>query len=256
MKRNISFPIWRARTTDALFGKSREEQSLPKLALVFTLILVCAGCDSIIPDEFKPATSAPSEIDVIASEMLARPIIDSTSGRPNSTLCYVVNSRPMNGLVDSAAQAAYGTDNQIIHALFDVIADSLSHTPIVQDTITGVRLADTVNNVVYALYNDSTGQPKDLDVYVSLMFTNRNVTNRDYVGIQFISRDTVIAAYSDGLPLETLAAGSQVIYTDGGVRIVPTIRARYRIHLVDGVYIVRFTMSSAASVRSFKLLVF
>ncbi len=240
----------------ALFDRIREGQPVINLALSCTLIFVCVGCDSIIPSEFKSETFAPPEIDVIASQLLARPIIDSVSGRPNSALCYVVNSRPMNSLVDSATQAAYSTDNQIIRALFDLLVDSLSRTPILQDTITGVRVADTTNNVIYALYNDSTGQPKDVDVYVSLMFTNRNVTNRDYISIQFISRDTVIAAYSDGLSLETLASGSQAVNTDGGIRVIPTIRARYRIHLVDGVYIVRFTMSSAASVRSFKLLVF
>lgn len=219
--------------------------------LIFILILASIRCDSLVPAEFKAKTYRPEELDVMACNWLSIDLIDSL-GYSNY---YAIRARTLQSFVDSATRAN-NTDNQIIHSRFDVLVDSLSPSALVKDSLMVVRV-DTTQNTAYALLRDTVGQPKDIYIYVSLQYSSRNVLNKDYVSVKLVSRDTTLAVYSDQLSLETIAACSQSINVVGvGTQIVPTIRARYRIHLEDGVYIVRFVMSNAGAVQGFKLLIF
>ena len=228
------------------------------LFLISICTLVVNGCDSLVPEDFKEKNYSPPAIDVKASDILSRAVIDSL-GRTIDTQCYVVKTRtmyirlqPLKSLVDSTTRAN-NTDNQIILSKYNAILDSLSGSPLVRDSIMGVQI-DTTNNTAYARFNVVAGERNDIYIYTSFRFSEANVD--DYVTVQLVRSDTSLVGYNNIMTPEASYARYVAVTTSGGQKVVSIIRSRSSFHVDVGNYLVRFSMSDAAAIRSFKLLIF
>jgi hypothetical protein len=222
-----------------------------------TCVLLVNGCDSLTPEDFKAKNYTPPSIDVRASDILSRTVIDSL-GRTIGAACYVVTTRamwirsqPRKSLVDSTTRAN-NTDNQIILSKYDALIDSLSPTPVLRDTITGVQI-DTTNNTAYARFNVVAGEPNNIYIYTSFRFNEANVDH--YVTVQLVRSDTSLVSYDDIMTQEASYARTVAVTTAGGDKVVSTIRSRSKFLVDTGNYLVRFTMSDARAIKSFKLLI-
>jgi hypothetical protein len=180
------------------------------------IIFLSAGCDSILPDEYKEKeiTDVPA-IDQRALSML----VDSSH--------YSYNLRALSTVVDSATRANY-TDNQILFAHYSTVADSLIRLK--RDTLMTVFFPPQ-QSMVYAVINIPAGETRDTYLYA------KGGMN---VGLEFVKRDTSLVGYSGALPLGTIASGLKA--GSGGVEYL--LAQRCVVNLSEGTYFVRFMMSS------------
>lgn len=233
-----------------MYYKCQSTSALLKLFLISTLLVGAVGCDSLLPSEFKEKQYTAPDIDTRACNRLSRNLIDSTGQVIDPAACYLVNSRALASLVDSTTRAT-STDNQIILSKFSALVDSLK-PPLVRDTLTLIQYpAD--QRVTYAVLNVSSGESKDVYIYTSLHYNQNNIGEN--VAVQLVRSDTAVVSYSDDMRAEIVSGCTQLVSVAGTARIVPTIRARYRIHLEEGVYLVRFIISRPEVVGSFKIMI-
>jgi hypothetical protein len=234
-----------------MYHKYQSASPLLRLSLISVLLMIAAlACDSLVPSEFEDQKYTAPDIDSRACTRLSRNLIDSTGQVIDPSASYLVTSRALESLVDSATRAT-STDNQIILARFNVLADSLRPT-LLRDTLTLVQYpADEA--VTYAVLDVSSGQSKDIYIYTSLHYNETNFG--EYVAIELVRSDTSLVSSSDDMHPETVSSCTQSVSVAGGVRVIPTIRARYKIHVEEGVYLVRFVISRPEAVGSFKIVI-
>jgi hypothetical protein len=233
-----------------IYHNSPSARVFSRLFLASTLLISAVGCDSLLPSEFKEKEYTAPDIDVRACNQLSRNLVDSAGQVIDPAASYVVESRALASLVDSATRASL-TDNQIIFSRFNALVTSLEPA-LLRDTLTLVQYpAD--QSVTYATLRVSSGQSKDVCIYTSLHFNQNNIG--EYVAIQIVRNDTSLVSSSDDMPAEVATGCTQRVSVAGGEQLVPTIRARYRIHLEEGVYLVRFIISSPEAVGSFKMII-
>lgn len=225
-----------------MYRKHQNIISFICLFLFSSLLAGGIGCDSILPDEFKEKDYSSPTIDVTASNILAR---DTTGYSTNPNNFYIVNARTMLSMVDNITQVKLTqdsiTENQVILSKFDALADSLNATPLIRDTEMFIQI-DNSSSTAYSVLNISAGQSKDIYLYTSLIYTSTNIN--EYLSVQLIKRDTSLLSYSNDMLMETVSSGTTSIVDAGQSRLVPIIKGRYRIHVEEGVYLVRFIKSS------------
>lgn len=210
------------------------------------LLFASISCDSILPDEFDEDKSySLPEIDGRACNILSKEITDST-GAFIPFSAQLINTKTIASLVDSATSADL-TENQIIVSRFNELAGNLES--LIRDSL--LAISYPVNQTTsYVILTVSPGEAKDIYLYTSFVFTQSNIN--ESVDIQFIKNDSSLVSFNDDMPTEVVSECSQVVST----KTVPTIKTRKKIHLEEGIYFVRFNVSSPALVGFLKLVIF
>jgi hypothetical protein len=209
-----------------------------QLLLVVFIVLSGIRCDSILPEDFKTKEYTIAGIDNQACTML----LDTTG-----TNIYARTLASLKTIVDSAA-LANGSENQVILQKFSALVDSLPQ--LVEGSLMITYYATDQKNS-YAVLKVLSGQAKDLYIYTSLFYNANNVN--EYITVRLLKSDTTEVSYSNDMPGETVSGGTQTIIVASDERIVPTIRSRDIVHVDEGVYIVRFTMSDPSTIGKFKI---
>jgi hypothetical protein len=233
-----------------MYHKCQGSSAFLKLFLISSLLAGAVGCDNLLPSEFRQKEYTAPDVDIRVCNQLSRNLLDSTGQVIDPSACYLVNSRALASLVDSTTRAT-STDNQIILSKFNELVDGLK-PPLERDTLILVQYpAD--QRVTYAVLNVSSGQSKDIYIYTSLHYNQNNLAEN--VAVQLVRNDTSQVSYSDDMRAEIATGCTQLVTVAGTPRIVPTIRSRYRIHLEEGIYLVRFVVSRPEVVGSFKIII-
>ena len=231
-----------------MYRKYQNIISFLSLFLFSTLLLGGFGCDALLPDKFEEEKYNSPAIDAQASSILSQ----DTTGN-------IISARRMLDIVDSITRerllADSITEDQVIIAQYDALIDSLNNVPLIRDSLQFVQFLnrdltqDTIGSVAYALLNVSAGQSKDFYLYTSLIYTQSNIN--EYISVRLIKRDASAVTFSEDMIMETISSSSQLVPVAGGTLLVPTIKARYRIHADEGVYLVRFTKSNVLAFGRF-----
>lgn len=235
-----------------MYKESHIKYSCLKLLLVCFVSFTALSCDSLLPDDFdKDKKYNVQEIDDSACSLLSKVITDSTGEIQSSV--YIISSKTISSIVDSATQAALAegsiTENQVISSDYDALADSLeNYNPFIRDSLMLIEYPVS-QEVAYAVFNVSAVESKDIYIYTSLQFKQNNINEN--VSVRLIKRDTLTVSYSDDMDTETISACSQSV----GTKVVPTIKARYKLRVDEGTYLVKFKISNPASVGAFKIII-
>lgn len=219
------------------------------------------GCDSLLPDDFdSDKTFNPASVDSKAGNILSR---DTTGFSANPGNFLVIGARPLTDIVDSLTALRLEedsvTEDEVIRLQFNTLADSLQNLSLLRDSLMFIQFEntlgiDTVSGSAYALLNITASQPKDFYLYTSLIYTEDNIN--EHIAVQLIKPDGSFLTYNNDMTMETVTCNTQTIQVAGGTRLVPTIKARYRIHADEGTYIVRFTKSTLVDFgHLFKILI-
>jgi hypothetical protein len=227
-----------------------------KLVLVSIVIVSAVGCDSILPDEFKKKDYTNSEIDQRACVLLSRDTITNAQGITtgyrvlgDSVLAWNLG-RFRKTIIDSVTLAD-STENRSILPYFDTLVDSLEQLS--PDSVLLVRYpAD--QRVSFAVLKVLPGQSRDITIYASLQYNADNVN--EYVDIQLLKRDTTFVPLVSDMPGEAVSGGTLTITYQSAPWIIPIIKARNKYHVEEGVYLVRFSVTTPATVGPFKILIF
>jgi len=207
---------------------------------LFIALLFSTGCDSILPDEFQEQQYSSSAIDAKAGSLLER---DTTGLSIDSSSFYVVNSRTLEGVLDSSTLVNVHngsiTENEAVISNFDAVIDSLNETPLLRDSLNLIQI-DTVGNIAYAAFSVKAGEPKAIYIYTSLIYTQSNFN--EHVTVELLKKDGSAVSYSEDMPMEVVSASTQAV--PGGTNLIPTIKARYHLNVEEGNYLVRFNKSA------------
>jgi hypothetical protein len=230
--------------------------SFIKILLVCTSLLwLGIGCDDLLPPEFKAKDFNPSNLDIEASNLFTRDTINDsqgvTTGYRRASTRYIVNSQALAGLnfVDSTTRAD-STDNQIILSKFNILADSLD--PVVIDSLLYVTYPANLmtypinQRATYAVLKILPGQSKDIYIYTSLYYYSGN--SNDYVNIELVKRDTSLVSSSSRTKFANTYFSTITVLVNQTEKVLPTIRERFKLHLEEGVYLVRFNLSNPATI--------
>ena len=214
-------------------------------ALVGLFLLLAMGCDSLLPEKLQEKTYDSPELDLQACYLLSAP--DSLY----DSLATEVSARTLLSCLAGADTAwSHSTDNEIIFATFTRLADSLKVLP--GGKLLLVRYPAS-QDTVYATLNVASGQ--DLTLFTSLKYyyDDETVTTNinEYISIEILRQDTTLVKSSNDLQGETLSGCSAEIVIAQYVRVVPVIRARYKVNVTEGAYIVRFILSNPVTIASF-----
>jgi hypothetical protein len=215
----------------------RKIPSVMKACLAVVVMLAMSGCDKMLPTEFKSKEYATPDIDKKAATILS-----DTTG-------HIVNSLNLMSLVDSATYAG-NTENKIIQSNYNTLAGRLPE--LIRDSLMVVEYPAGMKTN-YAVLKVTAGQSKDIYLYTSLFYTEPNLNQ--YVTVQIVKSDTSLVTSSEAMTGEVASGNTQTITVASESRLVPTIRARYTVHVDEGVYIVRLIASDAALVGPYKMLI-
>ncbi|MGD0339158.1 MAG: hypothetical protein ABSB78_10240 [Bacteroidota bacterium] len=216
--------------------------SFLKLFLVGIVVMIGIGCDSILPEKFKNKEYTIADIDSRACIILS-----DTTGKSIQTMT-------LQGFVDTATWRRFTqdslTENQVLYPKFSVLVDSLPQ--LVRDSLMVVGYPKG-ENTTYSVLRVLPGESKDIYIYTSLFYNADNVN--EYISIRLMKSDTIDVNYSNDMVGETISGSTQTILVQSEERIVPTIRSRNKIHVEEGVYLVRFGMSNPVTINKFKILI-
>lgn len=239
--------------------------------LASVLSLAWLGCDKLLPAKFKAQNYNAADVDLRAGTLMAKDTINDGQGNtiyyqyiPGPPVTHYtvkwdfIRARILNSFSDSADT----TDNQIIHAKFSMLTDSLSSIP--ADTLVLVRYpGDTVKSIVTQTYLGDTisvcyavlkcAQPEDIYLYTGLEYYYASgVTNvADYVSVDLLKQDTSLVSSSTVVPsASTYASTETILVASNATEVVPVLAARYAFHLDSGAYIVRFTLSNPLEISN------
>jgi hypothetical protein len=215
--------------------------SFIKILLVCTSLLwLGIGCDDLLPPEFKAKDFNPSNLDIEASNLFTRDTINDsqgvTTGYRRASTRYIVNSQALAGLnfVDSTTRAD-STDNP-------VVIDSLLYV-----TYPANLMTYPINQrATYAVLKILPGQSKDIYIYTSLYYYSGN--SNDYVNIELVKRDTSLVSSSSRTKFANTYFSTITVLVNQTEKVLPTIRERFKLHLEEGVYLVRFNLSNPATI--------
>lgn len=248
-----------------------------KYMKAFTLVIICTalsfivGCNSLVPDKYKQKQLSAEIMDANAGKVLSTNVTDSL-GRIIPGASHHISSRTLASLVDSVLQDTLTqfalisdqvtAENHVIPKVFSSISDSLAAQGMIRDSLMTV-MYPTGQKISYALFTVSATDGKDIYIYEALQFnqdtTSQHTYNQnnhnEYVAIELLRNDASTVASTQDMAQEVVSASSQVIPLPGTDEVLPTIRARYKLHVDPGTYLVRFTVSSPATMRLFKVLI-
>ena len=217
----------------------KKHTSFLQYLLIVVVVVIGAGCDSILPEDFKEKDYGIAEIDGRACTSFSDTIGTGIVSRSLASF---------KSMVDSAT-LANSTENQIILAKFSELADSLP--PLVRDALMIVEPTNQKNS--YAVLRVLPGESKDLYIYTSLFFTADNIN--EYVTIRLLKSDTTEVGFSNDMAGEVVSGGTQTVVVQSEERIVPTIRSRDKVHVEEGVYLVRLSLSTPATIGKYKIII-
>jgi len=237
------------------------------LKLVLVGIVVCAGfgCEDLLPEKFKQKEFTPASVDNKAAAFLSRNVTDST-GKIISSASHIVVAKTLINTVgspwrDSLIANAY-TENRVIKAKYDDILDSLQGQRLIRDSLMTIDYPDS-QKISYASLSVSAAESKDIYIYEGMQFNqdttaqhqyNQNNLN-EYITIQLVRNDTSVVSSTEDMPSEAISGSAQLVPVPGYDLVVPCIRARYKLHLSEGTYLVRFIVSSPNTVKLFKAVI-
>jgi hypothetical protein len=247
------------------------------LFLVSALLLVCIGCDSLLPTEFKAKNFTAADIDIKAGNLLTSDTLNDAQGltvsyqyvpldgsglpislsmsTPPATVSFrylpVTWSTIRSQTLGNFATLADTTDNQIIQSSFNSLVTTLPELH--QDSLIVVNYSG--NKVSYAVLKSAQG--KDVYLYTSLLYYYRAANNgtsnlSDYVSIDLVKSDTSIISPSTILsPESSYSSNEKILSAANAIKIVPVMSARYAIHLDQGsAYLVRFTLTNSSQISN------
>jgi hypothetical protein len=217
---------------------------------VFAVLMFSqAGCDSMLPSQYKSGVFQPDAIDAHAASVLETSLLDSLGRITDSTHCKIISLRSVRSMVNGVARDTL-TENQIVTMNFNQFGDSLPL--LVRDSLLLMKYSQT-ERIVYGALRVTASDPKDVYLYTSLCLNDTNY--QQYVVVELVKQDTMNAVVSNSLEFAAVSGSTQIISISGNPTIVATINGRYRIHLTEGLYYVRFIISNPSIVRPFKVLI-
>jgi hypothetical protein len=213
------------------------------LVMLGSILLATIGCDSILPEKLQE-----KEYDTPAIEQRACYWLSLSDSLQDSLGCQVKSRTLKSCLAGADTVWKDSSDNKIIHATFDQLIDSLK--TLASDTLLLISYpAD--QDTVYAELNVNSGQANSMYIYTSFeyYYDGRSATSNinEYVSVKLLQQDTSLVNSSIDLQGETLSGCSEEVAD----RIIPIIRARYKVQLAEGVYLVRFILSNPQNIASF-----
>lgn len=225
-----------------------------KIFLITALSVIGAGCDSILPDDYKANEFSAPEIDARACSWFSRDIVTTRSPSKyfkdslwtiSDSTCRAIEARSLASfkgtLIDSLMLDTL-TENQILVSR-PALIDSL--TPLIRDTMMLVVYGYPTKEpkVVYAKIGVEPGQSKNIYLYTSLGYyvtTSYNNASEN-VDVEILKSDTSVVSYSDVMSTESVSSCSQFI----NGKLILTIKSRLQYQLEEGInYFVRFTLSN------------
>jgi len=215
------------------------------LILLCIILITSWACDSLLPEKFSE-----KEFDAEAIDQQACFWFTDTTVIPNT-----IRTRVLSTVVDTAwtdLSWADSSDNKIIFAYYDHVIDSLQKQILIRDTLISIKYPAN-QKVSYALLDIASGETRDIYIYTSMEYTEDNIN--DYITVQLVNRDTSVVNASTDLAYETVSCCTDTLLIAEQVRIVPIIRARFKLHLAEDVYVVRFIVSRTEAIESFKITV-
>jgi hypothetical protein len=214
------------------------------------------GCDSLLPDEFKAKNFNPADVDTLAGNLLTRDTINNAQGNTISYQYYPITTTRFrilpvtwayanSNVLTSFATPSDTTDNQIIHSKFNTLVDSLVSLP--SDSLILVKYPAN-QGISYAVLKVSSSE--NIHIYTSLQYywmaAASNVN--EYVTVDLIKSDTTLVSASRVISPEDANCSLENILNNGVSTTLRVINARYTVHLDQGVYLVRFTLSNPVTI--------
>ncbi len=252
--------------------KLKESTRYGMLTVLAAFVCFAAGCSDLVPSKYKQQHYTAESTDSKAAELLSRNVVDSV-GRIIPSASYLVNSRTLASVVDAVLQDSLeaiglrigdqvAAEDEIVPLVFNSVRDSLSNVSLIRDSLMTIRYPSG-ERVSYALLKVSPSDAKDIYVYESLQYnqdtTAQHVYNQnnlnEYVTIQLLKSDGSNVNSSQEMSGTAVTSSSELVPMPGVEFVMPTIRARYTLHLEEGTYLVRFVISSPATMNLFKVLI-
>jgi len=218
------------------------------LVLLGSLLLTTIGCDSLLPEKLQDKQYDTPAVDQDACHWLSLP--DTLY---NSLACKIQSRTLQSCLAGADTIWKDSTDNKIINATFNRLADSLK--TLVRDSLLLINYPAS-EDTVYTVLNVTSGQAGSVNLYTSLEYyyddSSRTTNINEYVTIELLKQDTAIVSSSVDMLPESLTGCTAEVLIAQNERIVPVIRARYEVHLAEGVYLVRFILSNWLTIAKIK----
>ncbi len=242
------------------------------LLILGIFVYFAAGCSDLVPSKYKQQHYTAESTDLNASDLLSRNVVDSV-GRIIPSASYLVNTRTLASVVDTVLQDSLeaiglrigdqvAAEDEVLPLVFNTVVDSLSDLPLMRDSLMTIRYASG-ERVSYALLNVSGSDGKVIYMYESLQYnqdtTSQHLYNQnnlnEYVAIQVLRSDGSKVNSSQEMAGSVVTSSSDLVPMPGVELVMPTIRARYTLHLGEGEYLVRFIVSSPETMNLFKVLI-
>ncbi len=222
-------------------------QTRKKISAAILLLLLASaagligfGCDSALPDEYKSKEYQLSPLDArglaILTDTVSHTLIQT---RSLSSLTFV-----------TAGELDTLTENRVVMNHYTTMIDSLP--ALVTDSLIWAKYI-TGRAVNYAVLKIGAGDPKDLILYTSLFYYQDGSTNNfnEYVTPSIVGSDTSVVTLNDDMTGETITGSMISVPAGGGVRSIPAIKGRFKIHVAqEGTYLVRFTLSAPSTISN------
>jgi len=207
----------------------------------------------MLPSEYKAQEYSPSSAEMAVYPYLAQNHLDSLGNIIDSANSHIARMRSLSGLVDSTTRAN-NTDNQLIVSQFSQLADSLD--ALVCDSLLVISNPEDTK-IGYSTFRVTAGQSKELYIYISLHLSGGSSTTsnniNEYVVAELVRSDSSVVSSTKEMEDVLISGASQTILVSSNSIIVPLINARYRVHVEEGLYYVRFTLSNASAIGPFKV---
>jgi hypothetical protein len=228
--------------------------SFLKLFLAGVMLFAGIGCDSLLPDEYKAKNFNAADVDVLAGNLLTRDTVNDAQGNTISYQYYPITTTRFRILPVTWAFANSDTltgnttsDNQIIYSKFDSVTNALESLP--SDSLILVKYPAN-KSISYAVLQASSS--KDIHIYTSLQYywTSTASNINEYVTVDLIKSDTTLVSASRVVPPEDANCSLENILNNGASQTLRVINARYTVHLDQGVYLIRFTLSNPVAISN------
>lgn len=252
--------------------KITESMRYRMLLIAGLLAYIAAGCSDLVPSKYKQQHYTAESTDLKAAQLLSRNVVDSV-GRIIPSASYLVDARALASVVNASLQDSLeaiglrigdqvAAEDEVVPLVFSSVVDSLSDLLLIRDSLMTVRYPSG-ERISYALLNVSAADAKNIYLYESLQYNQDTTTQHlynqnnlnEYVTIQILRSDGSKVSSSEEMSGTVITSSSQLVPMPGVEFVMPTIRARYTLHLDEGTYLVRFVISSPATMNLFKVLI-